>query len=148
MLCFCKQKTAYELRISDWSSDVCSSDLLHIGQDRDLIADRQAEAELLTVAVIVAAGEVVVAAGIPLDAEEQAVDAMDVFAAQSEAVELRRLLVVVFLRVVAAARLPAVLRREHGGVASAQLELYGRNQGVIGDRKSVGVGKSGTVRVD
>src|SRR3546814_19820467 len=23
----CKQKTAYELRISDWSSDVCSSDL-------------------------------------------------------------------------------------------------------------------------
>src|SRR3546814_4413851 len=27
MFCFCKQKTAYELRISDWSSDVCSSDL-------------------------------------------------------------------------------------------------------------------------
>src|SRR3546814_3165316 len=25
---FVKQKTAYELRISDWSSDVCSSDLL------------------------------------------------------------------------------------------------------------------------
>src|SRR3546814_8605553 len=25
---FCKQKTAYEVRISDWSSDVCSSDLL------------------------------------------------------------------------------------------------------------------------
>src|SRR3546814_6657748 len=23
---FCKQKTAYEMRISDWSSDVCSSD--------------------------------------------------------------------------------------------------------------------------
>src|SRR3546814_10211526 len=33
MLCFyvcvvfCNQKTAYEMRISDWSSDVCSSDL-------------------------------------------------------------------------------------------------------------------------
>src|SRR3546814_19046554 len=29
MCCFfcCKQKTAYEMRISDWSSDVCSSDL-------------------------------------------------------------------------------------------------------------------------
>src|SRR3546814_4961965 len=26
VLCF-KQKTAYEMRISDWSSDVCSSDL-------------------------------------------------------------------------------------------------------------------------
>src|SRR3546814_13308044 len=24
---FCKQTTAYEMRISDWSSDVCSSDL-------------------------------------------------------------------------------------------------------------------------
>src|SRR3546814_10904833 len=28
MICFFKQKTAYEMRISDWSSDVCSSDLL------------------------------------------------------------------------------------------------------------------------
>src|SRR3546814_2882422 len=27
---FFKQKTAYEMRISDWSSDVCSSDLLII----------------------------------------------------------------------------------------------------------------------
>src|SRR3546814_10278843 len=27
-LFFFKQKTAYELRISDWSSDVCSSDLV------------------------------------------------------------------------------------------------------------------------
>src|SRR3546814_9503688 len=28
MVFFFKQKTAYEMRISDWSSDVCSSDLL------------------------------------------------------------------------------------------------------------------------
>src|SRR3546814_12281383 len=29
-LFFCfKQKTAYEMRISDWSSDVCPSDLIH-----------------------------------------------------------------------------------------------------------------------
>src|SRR3546814_8292420 len=27
MFFFCKKKTAYELRISDWSSDVCSCDL-------------------------------------------------------------------------------------------------------------------------
>src|SRR3546814_944460 len=27
---FFKQKTAYEMRISDWSSDVCSSDLAEI----------------------------------------------------------------------------------------------------------------------
>src|SRR3546814_2537066 len=30
---FCKQKRAYEMRISDWSSDVCSSDLLGGGGD-------------------------------------------------------------------------------------------------------------------
>src|SRR3546814_4941936 len=29
---FFKQKTAYEMRISDWSSDVCSSDLLTLLQ--------------------------------------------------------------------------------------------------------------------
>src|SRR3546814_3002634 len=28
-ICFCIQKTAYELRIRDWSSYVCSSDLYH-----------------------------------------------------------------------------------------------------------------------
>src|SRR3546814_8545403 len=28
---FFKQKTSYEMRISDWSSDVCSSDLLRPG---------------------------------------------------------------------------------------------------------------------
>src|SRR3546814_3680342 len=30
---FFKQKTAYEMRISDWSSDVCSSDLPHHDSD-------------------------------------------------------------------------------------------------------------------
>src|SRR3546814_7911784 len=52
----CKQKTAYEMRISDWSSDVCSSDLelRHRGRrgraaeaitalvDRDVARDRPA----------------------------------------------------------------------------------------------------------
>src|SRR3546814_16232476 len=40
---FFKQKTAYEMRISDWSSDVCSSDLISDGpvsgaQWRDFLA--------------------------------------------------------------------------------------------------------------
>src|SRR3546814_3659666 len=30
MFFFFKQKTAYEMRISDWSSDVCSSDLIAV----------------------------------------------------------------------------------------------------------------------
>src|SRR3546814_6260325 len=39
---FFKQKTAYEMRISDWSSDVCSSDLAvidHLGDVGGVIAD-------------------------------------------------------------------------------------------------------------
>src|SRR3546814_1138157 len=31
---FFKQKTAYEMRISDWSSDVCSSDLVGVRVDQ------------------------------------------------------------------------------------------------------------------
>src|SRR3546814_5748051 len=34
---FFKQKTAYEMRISDWSSDVCSSDLDLLRPDRVLV---------------------------------------------------------------------------------------------------------------
>src|SRR3546814_13837790 len=34
-LLFFKQKTAYEMRISDWSSDVCSSDLILAPRDAD-----------------------------------------------------------------------------------------------------------------
>src|SRR3546814_4456459 len=33
---FFKQKTAYEMRISDWSSDVCSSDLVGLGHEARL----------------------------------------------------------------------------------------------------------------
>src|SRR3546814_2949064 len=33
---FFKQKTAYEMRISDWSSDVCSSDLCYSCSSADL----------------------------------------------------------------------------------------------------------------
>src|SRR3546814_10011660 len=47
---FCKQKTAYEMRISDWSSDVCSSDLARLSesgsgrQAREMIMRRLAVA--------------------------------------------------------------------------------------------------------
>src|SRR3546814_2265510 len=34
---FFKQKTAYEMRISDWSSDVCSSDLQYLGHMERLV---------------------------------------------------------------------------------------------------------------
>src|SRR3546814_6219360 len=45
MFFFFKQKTAYEMRISDWSSDVCSSDL------DSRIVGRQAKPTLITAAL-------------------------------------------------------------------------------------------------
>src|SRR3546814_6472379 len=47
---FFKQKTAYEMRISDWSSDVCSSDLAEVvgpelHQGGELADPQQAEDE-------------------------------------------------------------------------------------------------------
>src|SRR3546814_14363151 len=53
MCFFFKQKTAYEMRISDWSSDVCSSDLKHTiptavfynADERSTVFGRQAIAE-------------------------------------------------------------------------------------------------------
>src|SRR3546814_9347469 len=39
---FFKQKTAYEMRISDWSSDVCSSDLALVEPQRQRGGDEKA----------------------------------------------------------------------------------------------------------
>src|SRR3546814_8215339 len=39
MFFFFKQKTAYEMRISDWSSDVCSSDLAEKMPSGTTVAD-------------------------------------------------------------------------------------------------------------
>src|SRR3546814_19248554 len=47
---FFKQKTAYEMRISDWSSDVCSSDLmLALGVEATVIEGGNVVAEALAV---------------------------------------------------------------------------------------------------
>src|SRR3546814_10099848 len=51
-LFFCfKQKTAYEMRISDWSSDVCSSDL-HRWIGPFALRDREAEARVVRRAIL------------------------------------------------------------------------------------------------
>src|SRR3546814_20916871 len=69
---FFKQKTAYEMRISDWSSDVCSSDLI----DADLpmlVTDERAFRQMLlnllgnAVKFTPAGGRVVLAARIEQD---------------------------------------------------------------------------------
>src|SRR3546814_10747371 len=54
MVFFFKQNTAYEMRISDWSSDVCSSDLPERGLlvRRHLDADQDAAVLGAVVAVV------------------------------------------------------------------------------------------------
>src|SRR3546814_2815277 len=47
MFFFFKQKTAYEMRISDWSSDVCSSDLLVVVAVEQFLEIAQIVADLV-----------------------------------------------------------------------------------------------------
>src|SRR3546814_4382728 len=53
MLFFFKQNTAYELRISDWSSDVCSSDLATLGVPIAMWADRGNRRNIITLALTI-----------------------------------------------------------------------------------------------
>src|SRR3546814_12300357 len=69
-LCFFKQKTAYELRISDWSSDVCSSDLL------DTVLER-ANLGLQRLGLGVVSGDIIMAVAVAADAVLGADDAAD-----------------------------------------------------------------------
>src|SRR3546814_4328045 len=56
-MCWSKKKTAYEVRISDVSSDVCSSDLMDVGAIHEgfLRTARRAGAQLLCNAAVTAA---------------------------------------------------------------------------------------------
>src|SRR3546814_16149048 len=56
---FFKQKTAYEMRISDWSSDVCSSDLLVVAPHVRLFAEAS-DAERAAVAKLAVPGKVMI----------------------------------------------------------------------------------------
>src|SRR3546814_675001 len=99
MFSFCflfKQKTAYELRISDWSSDVCSSDLLskerrdvlalHVAQDPGLALDLTifrlarkftGHAAYNDTGVMVTIGELFDPAGVPAAHSTAAQDGLD-----------------------------------------------------------------------
>src|SRR3546814_4609534 len=56
-LFFVKQKTAYEMRISDWSSDVCSSDLIvGIGEKDDARPLRHRRQHRIDIGCVVAVG--------------------------------------------------------------------------------------------
>src|SRR3546814_966952 len=60
LIFFFKQKTAYEMRISDWSSDVCSSDLFNVRMCTRHLADGgQDMTEIIVVCDCTSGGECV-----------------------------------------------------------------------------------------
>src|SRR3546814_4803964 len=54
---FFKQKTAYELRISDWSSDVCSSDLCEEDEPHQLHQESIMSTQNISTAAIHVVGQ-------------------------------------------------------------------------------------------
>src|SRR3546814_12740360 len=116
---FFKQKTAYEMRISDWSSDVCSSDLL----------------QPLTHAPEHAGGDLR-QQGAGEDVVDVAGAGVDLGAARGHRVDQR--VVVVEAGAVVGAAAPGDL---------AQLQAHDLAHVVV-DRKSVGEGKRVSGRVD
>src|SRR3546814_8377939 len=72
---FFKQKTAYEMRISDWSSDVCSSDLL------SLVGQAPAGTAMVRVNLFLASA----GSNVPLATSEAATDAWAVCTASTQA---------------------------------------------------------------
>src|SRR3546814_14242322 len=61
-----KQKTAYEMRISDWSSDVCSSDLHRIAPENPgITVDRETVGHARDIIADMADGRAFVAVGQP-----------------------------------------------------------------------------------
>src|SRR3546814_8209261 len=78
MFFFFKQKTAYEMRISDWSSDVCSSDLYdNSTMPAVVFTDPQVASVGLTETAAQAKGLDVKVSLLPLDAVPRALAARD-----------------------------------------------------------------------
>src|SRR3546814_5768863 len=76
---FFKQKTAYEMRISDWSSDVCASDLgvlqggqriLEVIEQSMQVGQRATAADQTEIEVVTAGGERDVH-GLPVERSEE-----------------------------------------------------------------------------
>src|SRR3546814_3292954 len=65
---FFKQKTAYEMRISDWSSDVCSSDLT-VGAAAQEGREMQSQSKILDDMAKLASSALGVAAGMRSEVE-------------------------------------------------------------------------------
>src|SRR3546814_11808706 len=120
---FFKQKTAYEMRISDWSSDVCSSDLW--AERAETAAERDRELAARAAALD---EELAALAAAPPDLKHRAQALADEAQAARES----------------EAAAVAALREGEQGAKVADRKLADANE----DRKSGVAGKSVAVRVD
>src|SRR3546814_9282069 len=90
-LLFFKQKTAYEVRISDWSSDVCSSDLVLAGvrlQGTCTVGDTMVPGTIApgnSIGTLNVAGNIGFAAGSTYEVEVNAAGEGDLIAASGAA---------------------------------------------------------------
>src|SRR3546814_9936084 len=133
---FFKQKTAYELRISDWSSDVCSSDLADGLSAHQRVEDAGCRAHRGLdggAAVLLAAGEV---------ARQQDVERIGGLEQQlaAESVVVLVVVLVVGARAVAGAHVHPAVALALGGVHAERSRV---TQGVVvADRKSTRLNSS------
>src|SRR3546814_15073208 len=124
---FFRQKTAYEMRISDWSSDVCSSDLLAPAEPMSVALSREQAARLGIESVALAVAPV----GTAISAFARVVDPQPLFQSLSD-----RAVAQAALRASEANRQRLSGLYEHDGNASLQ-ELEAARASRAQDRKSV-----------
>src|SRR3546814_13127027 len=126
---FFKQKTAYEMRISDWSSDVCSSDLKKADATAAAEAERQA-ARIAAQEKITQARAAAAAVEAAQRREQQAIK-LSAQTARQAALEARRLA-------------QTAANPSTRGVAPGSIDRGGRSV----DRKRVVEGTNVSVRVE
>src|SRR3546814_14153841 len=141
VLVFFKQKTAYEMRISDWSSDVCSSDLAAREVAADLVYEGFEPLRCQRAAGMVVFCEWYLDRQLEADEQRQRLE-NDLGVAIDPADRLRHAIEPAG-KAVLQLRGPAPV--EPGG---DRIGEDGRLRGSWLDRKSVVEGKGGSVRVD
>src|SRR3546814_16107655 len=140
-ICFFKQKTAYEMRISDWSSDVCSSDLqgrCTCSKDSHAAAGRTAGGRRSQVAASLCRGELLM-------------DLTERLFSRGEPLRVQRgyrLISIIYLVVASAVVWASLAPLDEQVRAPGTVIVSSTSQVIQADRQSDAEGKSVYVRVE